>query len=297
MRDLVYTSALYILAILPLSGARGFLQPDQQLGGWARLASAETDQYGAPDSADALAAARARIQAGTREALSLVVATLEQTRDDELRERLRGLLREVRSEAAVDVFFQALDARRPEHVRALAVEVLAAIGNEEVARRATGLVESGTSDVRAEALRILSNIRNESSASYLGALVLENAEEDLVAAAAQALGKIGTRLAVDYLLDGAQKVAGNSRSRVLEGLALVKNPEALSRLREIYMSHSDPGVRAAIAQAFGHFQSRGLIEEIDSYLAGESSEKVRDQLRRSRREIELRLQTPDTSMQ
>jgi HEAT repeat protein len=211
--------------------------------------------------------------------VSALLEGAEASKEPGDRQRLLGTLRTTARRECARVFLGVLESQQARDIQEVAVEVLVAIGDENVIVGIENILRQNPDfAARRRLAAVIENIMTPSVAPYLGQMLLQNHDETLRISIPIALGRIGTPESVKQLVNVSTLVEKTDLPNIVRGFALIRNEDALATLRQLFESDVQDPVREGVALALGNYDRPEVLAAVESYLKAEASGRVREAL-------------------
>jgi len=218
---------------------------------------------------------------GTPEAVNELLDAIRNEKDERLKENLRALLRRTRNPGIVDTAFEGLLQDEENWWSKDAAGILGSIGTPKVVSRLVNTAGSVEGEYQARIASSLARIRNEDAIPALGESLSNDAPPVIVEGLSSALAGMGTPEATEALLNAVRDTTDQQK---LESMWLafrqLTNKEAVPLLDKA-LDDEDSNVRAAAANALGHFENEPILAHLRAAYERESDVSVREAIERA----------------
>jgi HEAT repeat protein len=149
------------------------------------------------------------------------------------------------------IFISLLEKEKNPEAKALLVGLLGRIGTDNALAVILNRANSKDLRVRIAAVEALGCFTEQIAAQKLISVLKQDTDEELLIAAAQALGRTGSNLGVTVLKDLFRKSTGNLRMAVTDALGCSGSTEAAPVLLIALLKETDESLACAMAAALG----------------------------------------------
>ncbi len=218
---------------------------------------------------------------GTPEAVQELLKAIRTEENDRLKQNLRALLRRTNNPAIVDLAMEGMLQDEEEWWTKDASSILGSIGTPEVVSRLAEQSRNVEGKYQARIASALGRITNEEAIPALAEALNRDVPSIVMDGVSSSLAGIGTPEATEALLNSVRNTQEEQRlNSMLLAFDLLMNKDSVPILQKA-LNDENQYVRAAAANALGHFENEPILAQLREAYERESNERVKEAIQRS----------------
>ena len=218
---------------------------------------------------------------GTPEAVQELLKAIRTEENDRLKQNLRALLRRTDNPAIVDFAMEGMLQDEEQWWAKDASSILGSIGTPEVVSRLAEQSRNVEGKYQARIASALGRITNEEAIPALAETLNRDVPSIVIDGVSSSLAGIGTPEATEALLNTVRNTEEEQRlNSMLLAFDLLTNKDSVPILQKA-LNDENQYVRAAAANALGHFENEPILAQLREAYERESNERVKEAIQRS----------------